>query len=90
MIKPMAIRMTSDECKPLHKLEARRDKALVTCAEELRRLIGARLPEYTQEDAIAQALLDVLLSKYQDAAIAAATSFLEGCGFTVMPNEYLD
>lgn len=84
MIKPMAIRMTSEECKPLHKLEARRDKAINACAEELRRLIGSRLPEYSADDAAAQAIMDILLARFQEASIAAATSFLEGCGYAVI------
>lgn len=84
MIKPMCIRMTSDECKPLHKLEAKRDKAINACADELRRLIGSRLPEYSATDAAAQAVMDILLGHYQDASVAAATSFLEGCGYAVI------
>lgn len=86
MIKPMCIRMTSNACKTLHKLEAKRDKAIEACAKELRRLITERMPEYSVEDASAQALMDVLLAGGDD-SVAAATSYLEGCGFTVTPND---
>lgn len=88
MNKPMCIRMTSDACKPLHKLEKKRDHAIQACAVELRNLIAERLPEYGPDDAGAQALMDVLLANPQEASIAAATSFLEGCGFTVTQNDY--
>jgi hypothetical protein len=80
--------MTSDACRTLHKLEVKRDNAVNACAEELRRLIGSRLPEYSAEDALAQAIMDVLLARFQEASIAAATSFLEGCGYVVTPSDY--
>lgn len=54
MIKPMCIRMTGNACKTLHKLEARRDKAIESCAKELMRLIAERMPEYSIEDARAR------------------------------------
>jgi hypothetical protein len=80
--------MTSDACRALHKLEIKRDKAVNACSEELRRLIGSRLTEYSAEDALAQAIMDILLGHGREASIAAATSFLEGCGYVVTPSDY--
>lgn len=87
--KPQCIRMTSDECRPLHKAEAKRDKALTACEAELHRLIVPKVHDYSLNDARAQALMDILLANDGETAIAAATSYLEGCGFTVT-NESAD
>lgn len=88
MIKPMCIRMTSDECKPLHKLERKRDKAIQDCADELKRLCAKRVPGYSDMDAKSQAMMDILLANDGRVAAAAATSYLEGCGFTVTGNDH--
>jgi hypothetical protein len=69
-------------------MERKRDKAINACAEELRRLLSPRLPEYSDDDAEAQAIMDILLARFQEASIAAATSFLEGCGYVVTPSDY--